>query len=173
MATTRVAVNPKILSYPSNGGSPAVPMRATDGVTWEKGELCIIANGAGTVEPLNGADSKIYGQFAEDQTVATSSSDVLVERLRTGTILEMYVSNAGTAAAIATANIGVGYDAYEASGLCTLDVNGTTGAQFKVQKIVDSSNTTSPAPERMAYDGQIATTAPGICQVSFTEPATA
>lgn len=169
----RTAVNPKVISTPSPSGLPRVKMLATDSKTWKKGELCIIANGAGTVEPLDGADSKIYGIFAEDQATSTSSTTVEVYRLITGTILEMYVTNNGTAAAIGVANLGVGYDAYEASNVCYLDVNGTTGAQFKVQKLCDSTDATSPIPERAAFDAQLTATAPGLCQVSFTEPATA
>ncbi len=163
------AVNPKVISTPSPAGLPEVNLLATDGMTWKKGELCILRSSYGTVEPLDGADSKIYGIFSEDHATSTSTSTVKVKRLITGTILEMFVTTNGTDAAIGTANLGVGYDAYEASGICYLDVNGTTGAQFKVQRLWGSY-----APELAARESYTdGTTTPGICLVSFTEPPTA
>ena len=163
------AVNPKILETPSGGKLAEVSMLATNSKTWKKGELCILANGAGTVEPLDGADSRIYGVFLQDQDESTSSTTVQVGVLESGTVLEMYVTNNGNAAAINTANIGVGYDAYEASGICYLDVNGTTGAQFKVRRLFNEY-----AAELASRESYVAgTTAPGICEVVFTQAATA
>jgi len=164
----RTAVNPKVISTPSPSGLPRVRLLATDSKTWKKGELCILASGAGTVEPLDGADTKIYGIFAEDQTTSTSTSTVEVYRLTTGTILEMYVWDTNAASAITVANLGVKYAAYESSNVCYIDLNVTSGGQFQVVKICDSTDATSAAPERLAFDAQLVTTAPGLCQVEFT-----
>ena len=165
----RTAVNPKVLNTPSPSGLPRVNMLATDSKTWKAGELCTIASGAGTVEPFSGAGSQVYGIFTQTQSTSTSSTTAEVERLIDGTILEMYVTNNGSDSAIAAANIGVAYDVYTSSNVSYLDVNGTTGAQFLVQKLCDSTDVGSPIPERAAFDEQLVTTAPGLCQVSFKE----
>lgn len=130
MASIRSAVNPKVYSVPSPTGLPLVKMRATDSKTWVKGELCSIASAAGTVEPFSGAGTQVYGIFAEDQSTSTSSSDVYVLRLLTGTMLEMYVTSNGTDATIGTANIGTAYDVYTSSNVTYLDTNSVTGGQF-------------------------------------------
>ncbi len=158
----RAAVNPKLLSTPSSVGLPEVNMLAADSKTWKKGELCELSSG--TVQPLDGASSAIYGIFAEDQATSTSTTTVKVLRLVSGTRLEMYVTTNGTDAAIGTANIGVGYDAYEASNICYMDINGTTGAQFKVVRLFPDYQA-----ERAVFDGNTNATTPGICEVVFTE----
>jgi predicted aminopeptidase len=166
---TRSAINPVILTPDNASALPKRLRRATDAKTWKKGELGHVESGAGTITPNTttaGAAADIY-VFAEDQLTATSSTDVWVYKLEKGVKLQMYVTNNGTASAIGIANLDVGYDVYTASNIAYLDLNATSGAKFKVEKICDSTDTTSPMPERLAFDAQLTATAPGLCQVVY------
>ena len=162
----RSAVNPKLYNTLSPVATNYRTLRAADSKTWKQGEFGELSSG--TVQPISGASSAPYCIFAEDQTTSTSSSDVKVLVLEDGMRFEMYVTSDGTDATIGTANIGTGYDVYTSSNITYLDTNGTTGAQMVVEQIVDSTNTSSTAPERMAFDAQLSTTAPGLCIVRYT-----
>lgn len=128
------AVNPKILS--DTRYAQAHTIRAADGVTWKKGQLGYLTSG--TVTPISsatGGTTAPYYMFAEDQTTATSSSDVKVIKLLPGCELEVYVTNNGTDAAIGTANRGTAYGFYTASNITHLDLNVTSGAEAQVSRL--------------------------------------
>lgn len=161
---SRTAVNPKVLSTPSSVGLPEVPMLAEDAKTWKKGQLMYLTSG--TVTPVASATggSAVYGIAAQDQATATSTSTVNILRLVSGTRLEMYVTATADDAAIGTANLGTGYDAYTKSNISYLDTDGTTGAQFQVVRLF-----TDYQEERAVYDSQLDASTPGLCEVLFTE----
>jgi hypothetical protein len=164
---TRSAINPVILTLDNASALPKRLRRATDGNTWKKGEFGHVQAGAGTITPnatTAGAAVDIY-VFAEDQLTATSDTDVWVYKLEKGVKLQMYVTNGTGDAAIGIANLDVGYDVRTKNNIAYIDVAATSGAKFKVEKICDSTDTTSPMPERMAFDEQETASTPGLCQV--------
>lgn len=164
---TRSAINPVILTLDNASAFPKRLRRAADSQTWKKGQFGYASSG--TITPVDGStggSSAIY-VFAEDQLTSTSSDDVWVYKLEKGVKLQMYVTSTATDTAIGIANLDVGYDVYTKSNVTYLDVGATTGAKFKVEKICNSTDTTSPMPERLAFDEQLTSTAPGLCQVVY------
>lgn len=160
MASNFTAVNPKVISVPDGWQLPLQQKLAADGVTWTKGDMCILSSG--TVTPLTTTGSTaVYGIFAETQSVATSTSTVPVFVLVPGTLLEAYVADTGTSAAIGTANNGVAYGlelggGSTAAAVAHLDLN-TTSGQFRVEKLAADYE-----PEQNA-----AADTPGKCIVRF------
>lgn len=154
------AGNPIVLNTPSPISLDRQYLLAEDSKTWKKGELCYLTSG--TVTPVSGSTggSTVYGIFAEDQATSTSTSSVWVYPLVVGMRLQMAVTNNGSDAAVSTANIGIGYDAYTASNISYLDVNGTTGAQFRVVDLYTALNA-----EQAAFQSHTDSSTPGIAIV--------
>lgn len=126
------AVNPKIL----NLDAEAVTERAADSVTWKKGQIGYRSSGLWTpISSATGGTTAPYCMFAEDQDTSTSSSDVKVIKLLPGCELEVYVTNNGTAATIAAANLGTAYGLYTASNVTYVDLNVTSGADWQVKRL--------------------------------------
>ena len=156
--------NPIILNTPSPISLQRVERLAADGKTWKRNELCYLTSG--TVSPLSGATggSTVFGMFANDQDTATSTSTVWVYVFEEGTKLQMSITNDGstTGASENDATIGTAYDAYTASNVSYLDLNATTGAQFKVLDYYTNLN-----EEQAAFQSHTADSEPGIAIVQF------
>jgi hypothetical protein len=164
----RAAINAVVLSTPSPVGLPLVKRLATDSKTWKKGELCYITSGAVLPLSTTTGGALVYGIFAEDQATSTSSTNVWVRLLTTGTRLLMSVTNNGTDAAVSAVAIGTEYAAYNVSNICYLDSNVTTNGQFKVVAKLDATDVSDTMPERTTYDGQSTAGTPGLVEVEFT-----
>ena len=157
------AVNPKVLSTPSPQGLPLVQMLAADGHVWKKGEIGYLSSG--TVLPITTTtgDTAPYCIFAEDQDAATSTTTVWVRLLVPETVLEIYVCSNGSAAAIGTANKGTAYAIYSTNngsstaGICYLDTNVTSGADFVVTEVAAEYEPTR----------NVSSDTPGKCKVVY------
>lgn len=160
MASNFSAVNPKPIATAADGSfNELINLEAADGVTWKAGEFGYLSSGK--VTPVSGATggTAVYCIFAENQDTATSSSTVPVRVVQDGALFEIYVTNNGTDAAIATANIGTKYGIYTGSNISYLDVNVTSGADFEVVKLA----AVYEPEENLAAD------TPGKCIVKFVK----
>ena len=95
-------------SYYSGPRLTKVKVRARDGKTWKKG--CPMVIDSGLWEPIATDGTRVGAIASQDQTSATSSSDVYVERiLSSETKFLGYASSDANDAAVTRASIGEDY----------------------------------------------------------------
>jgi len=157
-SVSRAAVNPKLISSPSQQGLVQKDILAADDKTWKRGEFGYITSN--TVAPYTGAQgaNAPYCIFAEDQDTATSSTTVTVFLLQPEARFEIYVTNDGSDAAIASTDIdATKYELYTSSNVTYLDLNESTTGTFVIEDVASQYD-----PERNA-----ATDTPGLCQIVY------
>lgn len=112
--------NPKVVHGKLNVQSH----RATDTQTWKAGEFCYATSGA--YSPVANDGVNIDGQFMQDQTASTSSSDVWVGVIPSSSVIfEGYTCSATSDAAVARTNKNIPYALTVSSNQHMIDVSDT------------------------------------------------
>lgn len=138
-----VAVNPKVVGF---GGTRVALERDTlpiaDSQTWKQGEFGIFSGGTLNVAASNEIPTHI---FREDRDTADDDTNVEVDRIAIGTLLEMYCS-----AAVGIANLFLTYDLTVGSNIHTVNLSATTDQIFRIVELAATyepeRNSTSDNP---------------------------
>ena len=157
------AINPIVINWPGNSAPPRTTLVAEDAKTWYKGQLGIFTSGTITPVATSGSVVTAVYRFCDDQTTATSTSTVQVQRITAGTRLIMAVQTNGTAGAIAQTNVGTKYGIENIGNVTYLDLGTASGPWL----VVDLLSLVDPIMNAVqSYNGS--TGVPGWAIVEFT-----